>query len=336
MAERATDVLDVRSRIVAELRGVPAPGIPVVRTPFILVAEDLAPADTATLDPEQGPRTGDRRRRPAVPHRDHRPLPRACPPWWPPSAWTNCRTAPRCTWTARPAPSPPTRTISLRAAAEAWAATASLLAEFNGTGATADGHLVPLLANVGGAKDAVAAAKLGRPGRGPVPDRVLLPGAGHRAHRGGAGRRLQGRLRCLPGQEGGAPHARRRRGQAAAVPDRLHRAQPGPGRPRLPDGLHHARASWSASCRRSPWPRRIRGRRLGDGPDDFHGRGGCPVRHDVRRGRHQDARRDGGGSVRGPHRRGHPARSAASPAWAPTTSPSTPWPPTASSARWPA
>ena len=29
MAERATDVLDVRSRIVAELRGVPAPGIPV-------------------------------------------------------------------------------------------------------------------------------------------------------------------------------------------------------------------------------------------------------------------------------------------------------------------
>jgi len=51
MAERATDVLDVRSRIVAELRGVPAPGIPLSDTPFILIAEDLAPADTATLDP---------------------------------------------------------------------------------------------------------------------------------------------------------------------------------------------------------------------------------------------------------------------------------------------
>ena len=51
MAERATDVLDVRARIVAELRGVPAPGIPSSETPFILVAEDLAPADTATLDP---------------------------------------------------------------------------------------------------------------------------------------------------------------------------------------------------------------------------------------------------------------------------------------------
>ena len=53
MAERATDVLDVRARIVAELRGVPAPGIPSSPTPFILVAEDLAPADTATLDPEK-------------------------------------------------------------------------------------------------------------------------------------------------------------------------------------------------------------------------------------------------------------------------------------------
>ena len=53
MAERATDVLDVRARIVAELRGVPAPGIPSSPTPFILIAEDLAPADTATLDPEK-------------------------------------------------------------------------------------------------------------------------------------------------------------------------------------------------------------------------------------------------------------------------------------------
>ena len=53
MTERATDVLDVRARIVAELRGVPAPGIPVSGTPFILVAEDLAPADTGTLDPSR-------------------------------------------------------------------------------------------------------------------------------------------------------------------------------------------------------------------------------------------------------------------------------------------
>ncbi|WP_253182713.1 PEP-utilizing enzyme, partial [Arthrobacter sp. SW1] len=51
MAERVADVLDVRARIVAELRGLPAPGIPSSEVPFILAAEDLAPADTATLDP---------------------------------------------------------------------------------------------------------------------------------------------------------------------------------------------------------------------------------------------------------------------------------------------
>ncbi|MCS6711551.1 phosphoenolpyruvate--protein phosphotransferase [Brachybacterium sp. EF45031] len=52
MAERAADVRDVRARIVAELRGEPAPGIPGSDTPFVLAARDLAPADTATLDPQ--------------------------------------------------------------------------------------------------------------------------------------------------------------------------------------------------------------------------------------------------------------------------------------------
>ncbi|UVI35031.1 phosphoenolpyruvate--protein phosphotransferase [Brevibacterium spongiae] len=51
MAERAADVLDVRARLVARLRGVPAPGLPHSSEPFVLIATDLAPADTATLDP---------------------------------------------------------------------------------------------------------------------------------------------------------------------------------------------------------------------------------------------------------------------------------------------
>ncbi len=50
MAERAADLADVAQRIIAELRGVPAPGIPTSNTPFVLVAHDLAPADTALLD----------------------------------------------------------------------------------------------------------------------------------------------------------------------------------------------------------------------------------------------------------------------------------------------
>ena len=50
MAERATDLGDVAQRIIAQLRGVPVPGVPESDTPFILIARDLAPADTALLD----------------------------------------------------------------------------------------------------------------------------------------------------------------------------------------------------------------------------------------------------------------------------------------------
>ncbi|MBX3194043.1 MAG: phosphoenolpyruvate--protein phosphotransferase [Microbacteriaceae bacterium] len=50
MAERATDLGDVSQRIIAQLRGVPVPGVPDSPHPFILLARDLAPADTALLD----------------------------------------------------------------------------------------------------------------------------------------------------------------------------------------------------------------------------------------------------------------------------------------------
>ena len=87
MAERVTDLNDVRDRVVAELLGVPEPGVPVPDTPSILVADDLAPADTAGLDPAlvtalvtrpggTGPGAGHRAGHPArradQPHRDHR------------------------------------------------------------------------------------------------------------------------------------------------------------------------------------------------------------------------------------------------------------------------
>jgi phosphotransferase system enzyme I (PtsI) len=50
MGERATDLNDVSQRVVAHLQGVAAPGVPDPDYPFILVARDLAPADTALLD----------------------------------------------------------------------------------------------------------------------------------------------------------------------------------------------------------------------------------------------------------------------------------------------
>ncbi len=49
-AERAGDLADLDNRVRARLRGVPSPGIPTSAEPFVLVAHDLAPADTALLD----------------------------------------------------------------------------------------------------------------------------------------------------------------------------------------------------------------------------------------------------------------------------------------------
>lgn len=50
LGERAADLADVAQRVIAHLRGVAAPGVPDPGHPFVLVAADLAPADTALLD----------------------------------------------------------------------------------------------------------------------------------------------------------------------------------------------------------------------------------------------------------------------------------------------
>lgn len=50
MAGRGADLKDVSQRVVAHLQRVALPGVPVSDSPFVLVAKDLAPADTALLD----------------------------------------------------------------------------------------------------------------------------------------------------------------------------------------------------------------------------------------------------------------------------------------------
>ena len=52
MAERVTDLRDVRDRTVARLLGHPEPGVPSLTAPSVLAAVDLAPAETATLSVE--------------------------------------------------------------------------------------------------------------------------------------------------------------------------------------------------------------------------------------------------------------------------------------------
>lgn len=52
MAERTTDLKDIRDRVLAELRGEPEPGLPEIEGEGVLFADDLSPADTATLNTE--------------------------------------------------------------------------------------------------------------------------------------------------------------------------------------------------------------------------------------------------------------------------------------------
>ncbi|RPF27419.1 phosphoenolpyruvate--protein phosphotransferase [Georgenia muralis] len=50
LAERVTDLNSVRDRVVARYQGLPEPGVPPLERPSVMVAPDLSPADTAALD----------------------------------------------------------------------------------------------------------------------------------------------------------------------------------------------------------------------------------------------------------------------------------------------
>lgn len=165
MAERVADVLDVRARIVSELRGLPAPGIPASDVPFILAAEDLAPADTATLDPAKvialitssgGPQSHTAILARAL----GLPAIVAAPGVDEIGDGTEIYIDGAAgTITVDPGE-------ELRLAAKAWATQASTVAAFSGSSVMADGFRVPLLANVGTGADAVKAADAGAEGVG--------------------------------------------------------------------------------------------------------------------------------------------------------------------------
>lgn len=165
MAERAADVMDVRARIVAELSGAPAPGIPSSPEPFVLAAHDLAPADTATLDPARvlalvtsggGPQshTAILARALGLPAVVAAPGVQAIPDGT--MVYVDGAAGLVATDPGDPE----------RAAAAAWAARAGSLAGFDGTGRLADGHPVPLLANVATGAEAAAAAAANAEGVG--------------------------------------------------------------------------------------------------------------------------------------------------------------------------
>ncbi|WP_263250254.1 phosphoenolpyruvate--protein phosphotransferase [Saccharopolyspora rosea] len=160
MAERARDVQDVRDRIVAELLGVTPPGVPELSGPSVLVARDLAPADTADLDPdlvlalvteEGGPtsHTAILARALGIP------------------AVVAVRGVLAATDAVGASVDGDTGTVEISdQPVTARAAERAAAVEWSGTGATADGHPVKVLANVGSAADARAAVGTGAQGVG--------------------------------------------------------------------------------------------------------------------------------------------------------------------------
>ncbi|MET0132000.1 MAG: phosphoenolpyruvate--protein phosphotransferase [Kibdelosporangium sp.] len=159
MAERVADIFDVRDRLIADLLDLEPPGVPALAEPSVLLARDLAPADTASLDPalvlalvteEGGPtsHTAILARALGIP------------------AVVACRGILK----AKPAQlivDGDTGTVEIPAEPVVpFAAEATSGPEWNGVGSTADGLRIKVLANVGSPKDAKAAAEAGAEGVG--------------------------------------------------------------------------------------------------------------------------------------------------------------------------
>nr|WP_211177035.1 phosphoenolpyruvate--protein phosphotransferase [Pseudonocardia acidicola] len=163
---RVADVEDVRDRIVAAVLGIPMPGIPDPGHPFILAAHDLAPADTATVDPDKvlgfvttggGPtsHTAILARTLGV------PAVVACPGALSLAEGTTI-VLDGGAGTVDPAPSD----AATRDAGKRMAARRGAQHVWRGEGVTADGRRVLLLANVGDPAGARAAADAGAEGVG--------------------------------------------------------------------------------------------------------------------------------------------------------------------------
>jgi phosphotransferase system enzyme I (PtsI) len=175
LAERVTDLRSVRDRVVARLAGLPDPGVPELREPSVVVARDLAPADTAALDlarvlalvTEEGGPTGH-------------------------TAIIAGQNGIPCVVRATGATALAEGTVvavdagagtvlvepdeAARAALDARAAAERALEADTAPGATADGHAVALLANIGTAEDAERLAGAAVEGVGLFRTEVLFLG----------------------------------------------------------------------------------------------------------------------------------------------------------------
>lgn len=166
-AARVPDLDDIRNRTVALLLNVPAPGIPELKEPSILVALDLAPADTALIDKSMvlafATQEGGPTSHTSILARNYGiPAVVGCP---------GVRSLKPGTYVlvdgsnGKVVIDPPAEMVEELAGVDAKRR-AALAAVGNAPGATADGYAVPLLANIGGPGDVAGALENGAEGVG--------------------------------------------------------------------------------------------------------------------------------------------------------------------------
>ncbi|MFC4586446.1 phosphoenolpyruvate--protein phosphotransferase [Sphaerisporangium corydalis] len=167
LGQRVTDLDDIRDRVIAALSGIPMPGLPDKgERPYVLVARDLAPADTVLISKESvaafvteqgGPtsHTAILARALGVP------------------AVVACAGASSIINGTDVLVDGTTGLVGLEPTEEEVARTmeeaatrGGVLATATGPGMTSDGHAVALLANVGGPRDLAAAVEFGAEGVG--------------------------------------------------------------------------------------------------------------------------------------------------------------------------
>lgn len=175
LAERVTDLLSVRHRVVARLLGAAEPGVPALDRPSVVVADDLAPADTAALDADMvlaivtvhGGPTGHtaiiagQLGIPCVVRATGADVLEAGEEVAVDAAAGSVERVPD---------------DAVREQARTRQAVARALAEDDSPGATADGHPVALLANIGSVADAHRGAEAGVEGSGLFRTEVLFLG----------------------------------------------------------------------------------------------------------------------------------------------------------------
>ena len=227
MAGRVVDLDDMSRRAVARISGVAVPGVPESDTPYVLVARDLAPADTALLDAklvlaivtaEGGPTShtailAGEKGIPAV------------------VGVTGARDIAEGTTVIVDAGSSEVvvdPTPDALAAARRKVADRAARVHATGPGALSDGTRIPLLANLGSAAGVESAVAAGAEGVGLLRTEFLFLGS-DAAPTVEADDRVLGHPHRVSRQEGRRARSRRGSRQAAEVPGRRPEENPALG-----------------------------------------------------------------------------------------------------------